>query len=206
MKKVALLVVLLLLGISLRAEEEITLMTEIFPPHQFYRKDLKLTGISMEIIEAVKKEINSQDPIKEVPWTRGVKIKKKKKNSALFSTLRTPDREKLYKCVGPLVDLSVVFFKKAGSNIVLKSMEDVRKVGKIGVTRNAANYELLAAKGFENLDVRSKNLTVGDIEKKFIQILSIADARNDLWLTERVAFMGRLGRDQKLVELTQSLL
>lgn len=174
MKKVALIVGFFLFGTVLNAEEKISLMTEIFPPYQYYDEDLKLSGISIEIIEAVKREINSQDPIKEVPWTRGVKITKKKKNSALFSTLRTPEREKLYKWVGPLVDLSVVFFKKKGSKIVIKSMEDAKKVDEIGVTRNVANYELLSAKGFKNLDV----LQNGADENNIIKLIK---GRIDLW-------------------------
>jgi polar amino acid transport system substrate-binding protein len=174
MKKVMMFLVFLLLGTILNAEEKINLMTEIFPPYQYYGEDLKLTGISVEIIEAVKKQINSQVPIKEVPWTRGVKITKKKKNSALFSMLRTPEREKLYKWVGPLIDLSMVFFKKTGSKIVLNALEDAKKVGKIGVTRDVANNEILSAMGFKNLDV----LPNGPDEKNIIKLLK---DRIDLW-------------------------
>ena len=112
MKKVVAIVVFLLLSPMLNAEEKIDLMTEILPPFQYYDEDRNLSGISIEIIEKVKTEINSKVPIKGVPWSRGLKITKKKKNSALFSMLRTPDREKLFKWVGPLVDFSVVFFKK----------------------------------------------------------------------------------------------
>jgi ABC-type amino acid transport substrate-binding protein len=174
MKKVAMLMVFLLLGPILNAEEKINLMTEIFPPYQYYNEDLKLTGISIEIMEAVKKEINSQVPIKEVPWTRGVKITKKRKNSAIFSMLKTPERENLYKWVGPLIDLSMVFFKKTGSNVVLKSLEDAKKVNKIGVTRDVANYEILSAKGFTNLDV----LQNGADENNIIKLIK---GRIDLW-------------------------
>jgi polar amino acid transport system substrate-binding protein len=174
MKKVALLVIFFHFGTILSAEEKINLMTEIFPPYQYYDENLKLTGISVEIIEALKKEINSKDSIKKVPWVRGLKITKKKKNSALFSMLRTPEREKLYKWVGPLVDLSVVFFKKTGSKIVLNSLEDAKKVGKIGVTRDVANYEILSAKGFKNLDVMQN----GPDEKNIIKLVK---GRIDLW-------------------------
>ena len=174
MKKVTLLIAFLLLGTIINAEEKINLMTEIFPPYQYYNEDLKLTGISIEIMEAVKKEINSQVPIKEVPWTRGVKITKKRKNSAIFSMLKTPERENLYKWVGPLIDLSMVFFKKTGSNVVLKSLEDAKKVNKIGVTRDVANYEILSAKGFTNLDV----LQNGADENNIIKLIK---GRIDLW-------------------------
>ncbi|MBF0289906.1 MAG: transporter substrate-binding domain-containing protein [SAR324 cluster bacterium] len=174
MKKAAMVVFFILFATLSGAEEQITLMTEIFPPYQYYSEDLKLTGISVEIIEAVKKEINSEIPIKEVPWVRGVKITKKKKNNAIFSMLRTPEREKLYKWAGPLVDLSVIFFKKTGSPIVLNSLEDAKKVGKVGVTRNVANYELLSAKGFTNLDV----LQNGADENNIIKLIK---GRIDLW-------------------------
>ena len=62
MKKVALLFGLFLFGTVLSAEEKINLMTEIFPSYQYYDEDLTLSGISIEIIEAVKREIKNQAP------------------------------------------------------------------------------------------------------------------------------------------------
>ena len=188
MKKVTLLMIFLLLGAVINAEEKINLMAELLPPFQYYNEDKKLTGISIEIIESIKTIVKSNDPVKIVPWSRGLKITKKKKNSALFSMLRTPDREKLFKWVGPLVNFSVVFFKKTGSPIVLKSVEDAKKVKKIGVTKNVANYEMLTAMGFTNLDVLQSGADEKNIKK-------LVKGRINLWPT---TYFGGLYNSKKL--------
>jgi polar amino acid transport system substrate-binding protein len=174
MKKVMLLFVFLILSNPLLAEEKINLMAEILPPFQYYDENNILTGISIEIVEKIKSKINSKDSVKIVPWSRGLKITKKKENSALFSMLRTPDREKLFKWVGPLVEFSVVFFKKTDSPIVLNSVEDAKKVKKIGVTKNVGNHEMLLAKGFKNLDVLQSGADEKNIKK-------LVKGRIDLW-------------------------
>ena len=174
MKKVILLAVLLILSNLSIAEEKITLMTEILPPFQYYDDDQVLRGISIEILDKIKTKVGSQTPIKVVPWQRGIKITKMRRNNALFSMLRTPEREKSFKWVGPLVDFSVVFFKKTGSPIILKSVEDAKKVKKIGVTKNVGNHEMLKAMGFKNLDVLQSGADEKNIKK-------LVKGRIDLW-------------------------
>ncbi len=160
--------------VSLLQATEIKIMTEIFSPYQFKDEiNGHLIGISTEIIQAIQKEINNTSKIKVYPWIRGNKILDKKKNTALFSMMRTQSREDKYKWVGPLDKLEIVFFKKKGSNITLSSVEDARKVKKIGVTKKVANYEILHAKGFENLDV------VGGSDDKNIK--KLLKGRINLW-------------------------
>jgi len=188
MKKVVLLIVFLILSNLLMAEVKINLMAEILSPFQYYNEDKTLTGISIEIIDRLKTKVGSKVPIKIVPWSRGLKITKKKKNSALFSMLRTPDREKLFKWVGPLVEFSVVFFKKTGAPIYLNSVEDAKKVRKIGVTKNVANHEMLLAMGFKNLDVLQSGADEKNIKK-------LVKGRIDLWPT---TYFGGLYNAKKL--------
>lgn len=156
MKTIILLIALLCIATSVHADESIQLMTEEFPPYQFYEgegENRVITGISIEIIKAVQKKIGNSDPIKVYPWSRGLKLLAKHKNSALFSTMRTPGRESKYKWVGPLAKLDMVFFKRTGSDLDVHSIEDARKIRKIGVTKNVAGHEMLLNLGFTNLDV-----------------------------------------------------
>ena len=100
-----------------------------------------------------KKRLGVNNKIKVYPWTRALKMVDKKKHTAIFSMLRTPERENKYKWVGPLTSMKLVFFKKNGSPITLKTREDAKKVAKVGVTKGVANYEMLSKQGFKNLDV-----------------------------------------------------
>lgn len=138
------------------AEEPIRLMTEEFAPYQFYDGNggaKSLTGISIEIVRQLQAKVGNRSEIEVMPWSRGLKLLRKYKNAALFSTARTPERESQYKWVGPLAKLEMVFFKKKGADIRLASMDEARKLPSIGVTKNVATHEILTAQGFENLDV-----------------------------------------------------
>ncbi len=163
---------ILLLSSFVKAND-IKLMMEIFSPYQFKDDNQKLIGISVEIVEAIEKELGNNNKIKLYPWVRGVKVLDKKKNSALFSMLRTKDREDKYKWVGPLDKMQLVFFKKKGSSIVLNNIDDARKVNKIGVTRKVANHDILSSMNFKNLDVAS-----GNDDKNIRKLLK---GRIDLW-------------------------
>lgn len=119
---------------------EVRLMTEIFPPYQYEEGEGKTpTGISTRVVRAIQAKIGDTSPIKVYPWTRGIKIAKSKKNSALFSTL-----------------------------------EDAKKAGKIGVTKNVANFDVLNSMGFTNLDVIPSGVDEKNIKK-------LVAGRIDLW-------------------------
>lgn len=160
-------------GSVVKEATPLKLMSEIFPPFQ-YEDNGETIGISIDIVKAIQNQINAHSKIIIYPWARGLKFLNKKKNSALFSTLRTPEREDLYKWVGPLTTMQMVFFKKKGSKLNIKSMADAKKVARVGVTNNVANHQMMEAKGFTNLDVISSGADEKNIKK-------LIKGRIDLW-------------------------
>jgi len=179
MKKIFLFITALLFSSQAFADNSVSLMTEEFAPYQFYEgegNNKAITGISIEIVQAIQKQVGDGNAIKVLPWSRGLKLLAKNKNSALFSTARTPERESKYKWVGPLSKLEMVFFKKAGSSVNIHSMDDARKIVKIGVTKNVATHEILTSMGFTNLDVMKS----GADEKNIKRLIK---GRVDVWPT-----------------------
>jgi len=173
MKK--LLLILTFLLSSLIADENVRLMTEIFPPFQ-YKYQGNVIGISTDVVNAIQKELNTDNKIEVLPWSEAISIVSTQKNTAIFSMLRTPEREKRYKWVGPLASMKLVFFKKKGSDITLDTIEDAKKVTNIGVTRGVANYEMLSSQGFTNLEV------VDNAEDE-VNIRKLVDGSIALWPT-----------------------
>ena len=53
---------------------------------------------------------------------------------------------------------------------------------------------------------RNRKQILADVEKNIIQVLAIADSRIELWLSERISFIGKLGHDPKLARITKDLL
>ena len=179
MKRLFLAVAVFLFTSPVLADTSIRLMTEEFAPYQFYEGEgdkKAITGISIEIVEAIQKHIGNTDAIKVLPWSRALKLLAKKKNTALFSTARTPAREDKYKWVGPLAKLEMVFFKKTGSPVGFTSVDGAKKIGKVGVTKNVATHEMLVNMGFKNLDV----LQSGSDDKN---IRRLTKGRIDAWPT-----------------------
>jgi polar amino acid transport system substrate-binding protein len=179
MKNLLLAIVVLLFSSQAFADNSVRLMTEEFAPYQFYEGEgdkKEISGISIEIVKAIQKQIGSSDTIKTLPWSRGLKLLAKHKNSALFSTARTPEREDKYKWVGPLAKLEIVFFKSVESKLKIQSIEDAKKIPKIGVTKNVATHEILTNMGFNNLDVMQS----GADEKNLKRLIK---GRIDVWPT-----------------------
>jgi len=169
-----LFVAILCMVFSLQAKDKVHFITEVFPPYQI-TDDEKLTGgISVEIVRELQKNLGESSQIKFYPWARGYKLAKNKKNYALFSTLRTKEREKQFKWVGPIATMKLVFFKRADSTLELKTFEDAKNVRKIGVTYNVGNYEILKDKGFKNLDILKSGTDEVNIKK-------LVRGRIDLW-------------------------
>lgn len=76
-------------------------------------------------------------------------------NAILFSTAFSNERAERFKFACPLIENRIYFFKKNGSSAVIKSVEEAKKVKKIGVVNDFLEHEELVKLGFENLDISS---------------------------------------------------
>lgn len=81
-------------------------ITEQFPPYNFKSENGQVEGLNVDVLVAMFEVMNngkSRSDIKIQPWSRGIKVTQTPgKQNVLFSTTRTPERESLYKWVGPL--------------------------------------------------------------------------------------------------------
>jgi len=127
------------------------IMTEDYPPYN-YTKDGKLTGLATEVVQEIAKRISHPTDIELLPWARGYGLIQQQDGLILYSMTRTEQREKLFKWVGPVASNKWVFIAKKGSGITLASLDDAKKVGKIGAYKDDACELFLKAKGFTNLD------------------------------------------------------
>lgn len=76
--------------------------TEEYPPSN-YMENNELTGASVEILKAMWQDMGvSEQPITVLPWARAYRITKFKPMTMLFAMSRTPEREGLFKWVGPI--------------------------------------------------------------------------------------------------------
>ena len=152
---------------------ELRIYTENSPPAN-YLADGRLQGLSVEIVREILRRHNIPDTIEVVPWARGYALALNQPNVALFSTTRLPQREKLFKWVGPIYSQTWGLYAKQGSGIKIKSLEAARRVARIGTYHQDAKEQYLLAQGFQNLISANKNLS---------NIRHLIDGSIDLWVS-----------------------
>lgn len=150
---------------------ELTILTENLPPLN-YLKDGVLVGPSVEIVKEIQKRVGSHEPIKVFPWARAYEMALEKENVILFGMTHTKDREDKFKWIGPLSTKRDILVSKKGSGIVINSLEDAKKVKRIGTLRDDTRERLLKNYGFKNLE------SVSDEQKN---AKKLAAGRIDLW-------------------------
>ncbi len=150
---------------------ELTILTENLPPLN-YVEDGVLVGPSVEIVKEIQRRVGSHEEIKVYPWARAYKMALKDENVVLFGTTHTKVRHDKFKWVGPLATKRDILVARRGSGIEIKSLEDAKKVKRIGTLRDDTRERLLKSLGFTNLE------PVSD-EQKNAQKLVLG--RIDLW-------------------------
>jgi ABC-type amino acid transport substrate-binding protein len=180
--------------------EPFRILTEEFPPYNYTTNDQQIVGISTEIVREMLRRTNHPDRIEILPWSDGYKIALEKENIILFSTTRSKAREKLFKWVGPLVPNNLVFFARKGSGIVINSIEDAKKVNRIGVYKDDFGELVLKEKGFTNLDAvieNSRNLP------------KLLNGEIDLWIANELTgkhmiALSRTGNVEKVFDVQKN--
>jgi len=171
--------------------------TEDSPPAN-YLKDGKIAGISVEIVLEIKKRLGVTAGIEIVPWARGYGIALRRPNVCLFSTTRLPQREKLFKWVGPLYEQLWGFYAKKDSGIKVTSLDDAKSIGRIGTYYDDAKEQFLKKRGFTNLVTMNKNI---------INVKHLLRGDIDLWVSSNfnMPYLAKqAGENPDLLELVYS--
>jgi polar amino acid transport system substrate-binding protein len=162
-----------------RAEEspatDLVLLTENFPPYNMakngknFAQDENINGIAVDIVREMFKRANITYSLTlRFPWERIYKIALEKPGYGVFVMARLPDREKLFKWVGPIGPDDWIMLAKADSKITLDTLEQARKY-KIGAYKGDAIAETLAKQGLKPIVVlrdqdNAKKLVSGQID------------------------------------------
>jgi polar amino acid transport system substrate-binding protein len=157
--------VLVLLMSILKADElqdklnKLTIIAEAgYPPITFKNKSGQPDGLAVEVAKRIMKNLHINKRINVWPWARGYTMLEKKPNVVLFSVSRTAQRDKKFQWVGPIYSMKSIFYVRSNSNIQINSLEDAKKLRKIGTYRDSFNEQYLKEKGFTNLEAVKDNI------------------------------------------------
>ncbi|NDV19586.1 transporter substrate-binding domain-containing protein [Pseudodesulfovibrio sp. JC047] len=124
----------------------------IYPPLA-YEVDGALRGVAPDVVRAIQGQVGDTNTLKAAPWLRAYTQTQTAKQQALFAIVRIPEREKLFKWVGPIFGEGDYFFKRGKSAVAVESFEDARRVERIGVRKGGYTHQLLQSRQFHNLDM-----------------------------------------------------
>lgn len=133
----------------------VVLLTENFPPYNMavngknYAQSENIEGIAADIVREMFKraEINYSLTLR-FPWDRIYKLALEKPDHGVFVTARLPEREELFKWVGPIGPDDWVMLAPPDSDIQLTSLADVAKHS-VGAYKGDAIAQYLQEKGLE---------------------------------------------------------
>lgn len=157
----------------------VVLLTENFPPYNMaidgknFAPDDRIEGIAAEILrETFKRAGVGYSMTLRFPWDRIYKLALEKPGYGVFVTARLPEREKLFKWVGPIGPDDWIMLAREDSPIKLTSLEQAKQY-RIGAYKGDAIAEELTAQGMNPVVV----LRDQDNAKK------LANGQIDLWAT-----------------------
>ncbi|MGW8222783.1 MAG: substrate-binding periplasmic protein [Syntrophobacteria bacterium] len=158
-----------LVSIQPALSAELTILTENLPPLNYVDNGV-LVGPSVDTVKEIQRRVGSQDEIKVYPWARAYKMALEEENVVLFGMTHTEVRHEQFKWIGPLATKRDILVAKKGSGIQINSLEDAKKVKRIGTLRDDTRERLLKSQGFTNLEpvsdeqMNAQKLVLGRID------------------------------------------
>jgi len=117
--------------------------------------------------------------IQVMPWARAYDTALNAENVLIYSIIRTPQRENLFKWVGNLAPAQWYLYALPGSGIQLHSLDDARKY-QIATVNEDVGEQYLVSKGFSlGRNLQSSNKYEHNYEKLRL-------GRVDLWISNQL--------------------
>jgi polar amino acid transport system substrate-binding protein len=107
----------------------------------------RVVGIGTDKVREIMHRARIGYTIELLPWKRAYTAALERHDACVFSTTRTPEREPLFKWVGPTDEAQWVLMARIGSGIRLKTLDDARAY-RIGTYNGDARDQFLRERGF----------------------------------------------------------
>ena len=162
-------------SVSSGSAENLIYYTEQLPPYN-YADNGTVKGFTVDVLEEISAKSGiplSPDDIQVVPWEEAYQAALTGNNTGLFATARTPEREDVFKWVGPISMERYVLFALPDAHFSVQTPEDLNDL-RIGVIADDASMQLLQALG-----VNESQFVMGTNASDLIDKLQ--NNETDLW-------------------------
>ncbi|MGZ5201374.1 MAG: substrate-binding periplasmic protein [Telluria sp.] len=191
-KRTAILLLLALCAVS-AAHGEPQLYVTAEPAPMARMQDGRVAGIGPDQMREIMARAGIGYTIELLPWKRAYAAATDRPNGCVFYTTRIPEREKLFKWVGPIDEAQWVLMARADSKITLATLEDARPYT-IGTYGGDARDQYLRERGFR----------VEPAPNEFLNPPKLIHHRIDLWaasVRRGSNVLARHGWDKEIVPL-----
>lgn len=176
-------------------------LTEEWAPFN-YEENGNATGISVDILGAVFSNMGvnrTRADVRIVPLAEGFRAAQDS-GTVLFSIVRTPEREPLYRWAGPFTRSGFVIYAPRSRNITITNDSDLNRY-RIGAVRSSIENDLLASRG-----INKSSIVPGEDPEECLRMLE--KGQIDLWATGDLAGrhqMIRTAADPNAYEIVSTL-
>ncbi|HYD29278.1 MAG TPA: transporter substrate-binding domain-containing protein [Azospirillaceae bacterium] len=150
---------------------EVRVVTESYPPFNMELNGV-VVGVATDLVRAMFEEAGVPHTLDIMPWQRAYQSALGDKDTCVYSTTETPERQPLFEWIGPLVTNNWVLFARDDRDFSLSRLEDARKLS-IGGYQGDATALFLERQGY-NVDVAMRD----DLNPA-----KLVNGRIDLWAT-----------------------
>ncbi len=157
--------------------EEISFMTEEYPPFNMAGSDGVATGIAVDVLVGMFEKLGVAKTAKDIevlPWARAYKDVQEKPNTALFCMTHNEERDPLFAWVGPVAPTRISAFALKSRGLKIASEEELKGLS-AAVIRDDIGDQLAQSAGVENIDRAATNDQ---------NIKKLNAGRVDLWIYE----------------------
>jgi polar amino acid transport system substrate-binding protein len=109
--------------------DDLRWIAQNYPPYSYVDKSDQNKGVAIDVLDKILRKANSSKTTANVEIKTFSKIfvrMNNDKNTVFFPLARLPERESMFKWVGPIFKDQPVIFAKANSNITINSMADLK--------------------------------------------------------------------------------
>lgn len=128
----------------------VNIATEYSTPAVFHENG-RLSGHATEKVYELMRRAGIDYQISVIPWKRAYNQALNRPDNCAFLTARTPEREALFKWIGPLSESDWVLYGRSGRSYDIKTLDDARHL-RIGAYNGDVRADYLIARG-HNVDL-----------------------------------------------------
>jgi polar amino acid transport system substrate-binding protein len=139
---------------SASARPRLQIVTESSPPSAMQGEG-QVIGFATEKVRVIMDRVGIDYDIEILPWKRAYLLAQTQENTCVYSTTRVPERETMFKWIGPTHENDWTLFGRANRDYRISSIEDARRY-RIGAYNGDVRSDALIAQGFNVDTVQDK--------------------------------------------------